>query len=165
MDDWDDERWRKEVADSFAAAHAAGANVDALAKATRYIQADVTDEGDLRKLLDASAGRVLIYFALPPSITEKACRALCAIGLPEGSRLVMEKPFGTGAESAQALNALVTQIVPEGHVRRGAHCLGMSTVRKGLGVGCANRIVEPVLNRDHVASVDVVFDETIGLEG
>src|SRR4051794_4878406 len=165
MEDWDDDRWRKEVADVFEQAGASGKSPDAVAKGTRYIQADVTAEADLRKLLDACQGQVLIYFALPPSITAKACRALCAIGLPEGSRLVMEKPFGTGVESAEALNELVTRIVPEDHVHRVDHFLGMSTVLNVIGVRFANRIIEPVLTRDHVASVDIVFDETLGLEG
>jgi glucose-6-phosphate 1-dehydrogenase len=164
-DDWDDERWRKRVTDSFAAAHASGGEVDAVAKAARYLQADATTEGDLRRILDACRGRVLIYFALPPAITEMACQALTGIELPEGTRLVMEKPFGTDAASAAALNELLAQLVPEDHVHRVDHFLGMSTVLNILGVRFANRIVEPLLNAEHVASVDIVFDESLGLEG
>lgn len=164
-EDWDDERWRKRVADSFAQSGESGPELDRVAKETRYLKADVTAEGDLRKLLDACEGRVVIYFALPPSVTERACEALTKIGLPDGSRLVMEKPFGTDAETAQKLNELVTKLVPEDHVHRVDHFLGMSTVLNVLGVRFANRIVEPVLGRDHVESVDIVFDETLGLEG
>jgi glucose-6-phosphate 1-dehydrogenase len=164
-EDWDDERWRKRVADSFGQSGASGPVVDSVAGETRYLQADVTAEGDLRKLLDACEGRVVIYFALPPSVTERACEALTRIGLPQGSRLVMEKPFGTDAKSAEALNELLTRLVPEDHVHRVDHFLGMSTVLNVLGVRFANRIVEPVLNRDHVESVDILFDETLGLEG
>jgi glucose-6-phosphate 1-dehydrogenase len=164
-EDWDDERWRKRVADSFEQSGETGPELDAVAKETRYLKADVTAEADLRKLLDACEGRVVIYFALPPSVTERACEALTKIGLPDGSRLVMEKPFGTDAESAQKLNELVTKLVPEDHVHRVDHFLGMATVLNVLGVRFANRIVEPVLNRDHVESVDILFDETLGLEG
>lgn len=164
-DDWGDDRWRKRVADSFAAAHASGAEVDAVAKGTRYLQADVTSEADLRTLLDACQGQVTVYFALPPPVTERACHALTAVGLPEGTRLVMEKPFGTDAASAEALNELLVQLVPEDHVHRVDHFLGMSTVLNILGVRFANRILEPVLNGQHVDSVDIVFDETLGLEG
>jgi glucose-6-phosphate 1-dehydrogenase len=41
----------------------------------------------------------------------------------------------------------------------------MSTVLNIMGLRLANRIVEPVLNAEHVESVDIVFDESLGLEG
>ena len=164
-EDWDDARWRSRVASSFGAADASGAEVDAVAGAARYIQADVTSEHDLRRLLEAAQGGLTIYFALPPAVTEKACRALKGVGLPTGTRLVMEKPFGTDAASAEALNELLAQLVPEDHVHRVDHFLGMSTVLNILGVRFANRILEPVLTAEHVESVDIVFDESLGLEG
>jgi glucose-6-phosphate 1-dehydrogenase len=165
MDDWDDERWRNVVAGSFAAADASGPDVDRVAREARYLQADVTSEDDLRKLLDACEGRVVIYFALPPAITERACEALTRLDLPDGTRLVMEKPFGTDAASAQALNDLLARLVPEDQVYRVDHFLGMSTVLNLVGVRFANRIFEPVLSSEHVDSVDIVFDESLGLEG
>jgi glucose-6-phosphate 1-dehydrogenase len=165
MEDWDDEHWRGRVRDSFAAGSATGPEVDAVAESARYMQADVTAEEDLRRLLDACGDAVVIYFALPPPITEKACAALTGIGLPDGARLVMEKPFGTDATSAQALNELVTSLVPEDHVHRVDHFLGMSTVLNIVGVRFANRIIEPVLSAEHVDSVDIVWDEDLGLEG
>ena len=163
--DWDDEHWRKRVADSFAAARAEGAAVDAVAKQARYIRADVTDAGELHRLLDACEGRPIVYFALPPAVTERACRALCELEMPDGARLAFEKPFGTDAASAEALNRLVARLAPEERVHRVDHFLGMSTVLNILGVRFANRILEPVLNNEHVQSVDVVFDESLGLEG
>jgi glucose-6-phosphate 1-dehydrogenase len=164
-DEWDDERWRSQVAESFSAAGAKGSAVDAVAKAARYLPADATDEGDLRKLLDACEGSPAIYFALPPAVTERSCEALTGIELPEHTRLVMEKPFGTDAASAIALNELLAQLVPEDQVFRVDHFLGMSTVLNILGVRFANRILEPVLTAEHVDGVDIVFDEQLGLEG
>jgi glucose-6-phosphate 1-dehydrogenase len=163
--DWDDKRWRERVAESFAAGGASGDSVDAVAESTRYVQADATAQSDWRKLLDACDGRVVAYFALPPVITERACRVLTGLQLPAGSRLVFEKPFGTDAASAEALNRLVTAIVPEDQVYRVDHFLGMSTVVNIAGVRFANRMFEPLLNAEHVESVDIVFDETLGLEG
>src|SRR5215210_5941036 len=65
MDEWDDDRWRGQVAESFAAADASGEEVDAVAGAARYLQADVTAEADLGRLLQACDGAPVIYFALP----------------------------------------------------------------------------------------------------
>ena len=165
VDDWDDERWRRRVAESLAAGDGGGAEADEVVRGTRYVRADVTSERDWRRLLDARDGDLVVYFALPPQVTERACRVLTGLGLPEGTRLAMEKPFGTDVASAQALNDLLAELVPEDHIHRVDHFLGMSTVLNLVGVRFANRMLEPVLNADHVASVDIVFDETLGLEG
>ena len=165
VDDWTDERWRSRVAESFAAAGATGERVGAVAKSTRYIKADVAAEGEWPRVLDACDGSVVIYFALPPAITERACQGLAGIELPPGTRLVFEKPFGTDATTAKALNRLVTRIVPEERVFRVDHFLGTSTVMNIAGLRFANRIFEPLMSAEHVESVDIVFDETLGLEG
>ena len=164
-DGWDDNRWRKRVADSFAAVDAGGPQVDTVLNGARYLEADVTVERDLRRLLDARQGRLVIFFALSPSVTAQACRVLCDIGLPEGTRLVLEKPFGTDAASAAALNDLLARLVPEDQVYRVDHYLGMATVLNIVGLRFANRMLESVLNAEHVQSVDIVFDETLALEG
>jgi glucose-6-phosphate 1-dehydrogenase len=162
-DDWDDERWRERVRTAFSAADASDA-VQRVAHETRYLRADVTHEHDLRQLLAACRGQVVIYFALPPAITAKACQTLTGIGVPEGTRLVVEKPFGTDAAAARELNGLLARLVPEDQVHRVDHFLGKSTVLNILGLRFANRIFEPLLNADHVASVDIVFDEDLALE-
>src|SRR5690242_8315304 len=141
IDDWDDQRWRKRVADSFASASASGPQVDAVEQGARYLPADVTAEEDLRRLLEACRGQVIIYFALPPSITVRACTALTRVDLPAGTRLVLEKPFGTDAASAEALNALLARLVPEDQIHRVDHFLGMSTVLNIMGLRFANRIL------------------------
>jgi glucose-6-phosphate 1-dehydrogenase len=164
-DGWDDNRWRQRVADSFAAANARGAQLDAVVRDARYLKADVTVEDDLRRLLDACQGRVAVFFALPPGVTVQACQALAGAELPEHTRLVLEKPFGTDAASAAALNDLLARLVPEDQVYRVDHYLGMSTVLNILGLRFANRMLESVLNGEHVQSVDIVFDESLALEG
>ena len=68
---WHDERWRTLMADTFTAAGARGAAVDAAVSGARYLQADVTDEQDLRRLLAACTGDVILYFALPPEVTRR----------------------------------------------------------------------------------------------
>ena len=105
-----------------------------------------------------------IYFALPPAVTEQACLALAECGVPEGTRLVMEKPFGSDLDSARELNRLLTRVVPEDHVHRVDHFLGKSTVLNLLGLRFANRIFEPVWNASHIDSIEIVYDENLGLE-
>ncbi|WP_432050227.1 glucose-6-phosphate dehydrogenase [Verrucosispora sp. NA02020] len=165
MDDWDDERWRRRVADSFASVDAQGPVEADVLRETRYVTADVTREEDLRGLLSGCAGPVVIFFALPPFVTARSAAALARIGVPPGTRLMLEKPFGVDRISARSLNELLATLVPEDQVHRIDHFLGKSTVLNLLGLRFANRIFEPVLNNTHVACVDIVFDETLGLEG
>ncbi|MFG2099940.1 glucose-6-phosphate dehydrogenase [Micromonospora echinaurantiaca] len=164
-EDWDDERWRRRVADAFATVGADGPRAAEVVRTSRYVSADVTCEEDLRRLLTVCRGRLVIFFALPPMITARAAAALARIGVPPGTRLMLEKPFGTDAVSARSLNGILARLVPEDQVHRIDHFLGKSTVVNILGLRFANRIFEPVLNSAHVACVDVVFDETLGLEG
>src|SRR5690554_6132803 len=108
-----EEDWRKRVADSFAAGGSSGPAVDRVLKETRYLQADVTDIGDLKQVLDACAGTPAIYFALPPSVTIAACAAMEKVDLPEGTVLALEKPFGSDLRTAETLNVQLQRLVPE----------------------------------------------------
>ncbi len=163
--DWSDERWQKRVADSFAAAGATGSRLTAVVEAARYVQADVTAPADLRRLLDGCRGELVVFFALPPAVTMRACRVLRDVGVPAGARLVLEKPFGTDAASAEELNEVLQQLVPEDRVHRVDHYLGMSTVLNIIGLRFANRFIESCLNGTSVAEVEIVFDESLALEG
>ena len=119
-----DQDWRARVADSFAAGGSTGADVEKVASETTYLQADVTDAGDLERVLAACTGVPAIYFALPPDVTIAACAAMEEVGLPEGTVLALEKPFGSDLRSAEALNAQLQRLVAENQVHRVDHFLG-----------------------------------------
>ncbi len=136
-----------------------------LVESTRYLTADATDPAALRDLLAQCTGVPVIYFALPPAVTARVCAALQEVDLPEGTRLALEKPFGFDEESARKLNAVIATLVPERQVFRIDHFLGKSTVLNILGLRLANRILEPIWNETSVERVEIVFDETLGLEG
>ncbi len=164
-EDWTDVHWRHIVRTSFSTMKAKGAAVDDLLKNTRYLSADVTKAGDLSRLLEACEGTPAIYFALPPAVAATACHALEKVELPPKTELALEKPFGTDRRSAIALNAQLAKLVPEDQVHRVDHFLGNSTVFNLLGLRFANRIFEPLWNADHIERVDVIYDETLALEG
>jgi len=143
----------------------AGRRVTDTARRSRYRNCDVTSVEELRALIEVCEGPPAIYFALPPAVTARACQALRLLDLPKGTVLAMEKPFGTGFEGARALNQLVGTLAPEDQVFRIDHFLGRSDVLNILGTRFANRLLEPVWNNQHVESIEVVYDETLGLEG
>ena len=47
----------------------------------------------------------MAYLALPAAVFASAVEALGGVGLPTGSRIVLEKPFGEDLDSAIRLNA------------------------------------------------------------
>ena len=165
FDEMTDDEWRARVADSFADGGATGARARAVSGETRYLQADVTNPDDLRRILANVTGVPALYFALPPKVTIAACAALRTVGVPKGTVLGLEKPFGTDLRSAEALNRKLVKLVPEKHVHRVDHFLGKSTVLNLLGLRFANRIFEQVWSSEHVERVDIRFDETLALEG
>ncbi|MET4096713.1 glucose-6-phosphate dehydrogenase [Arthrobacter sp. UYCu712] len=167
---WTQEQWLERVDASFADA---GSQADANGKrelkrirgTTSYIQLDVTADGELAGQLAQLEGPVAVYFALPPQISQKACEALTPEQVPPGTRLVMEKPFGSDQESARHLNKTLASLVPEDHIHRVDHFLGKATVLNVLGLRFANTFLEPVWNREHIEKVEIVFDEDLALEG
>ncbi|MEO6944197.1 MAG: glucose-6-phosphate dehydrogenase [Lacisediminihabitans sp.] len=163
--DWSNETWRALVKKSFDSATATGETAASLASSTEYIQGDVTDPGDLQKLVDACHGVPAIYFALPPAIVVKVCTALEKVTLPPGTVIALEKPFGTDEKSAQELNKQILKLVPEDQIHRVDHFLGRSTVFNLMGLRFANRIFEPLWNSEHIEKVDIVYDEQLALEG
>ena len=100
-----------------------------------------------------------------PGVALKGCEALESIDLPEGLILALEKPFGTDEASAASFNELLRRLVPEDQVYRIDHFLGRSTVLNVLGLRFANRVFEPVWSNEHIESVSIRYDETLGLEG
>lgn len=166
QDAWDDGEFRARCARRLAefAADVDGDVRDQLVSSLTYRQADVTDGTQLSYVLPGDDPCV-VYLALPNTIFAATCRALATAGLPAGSVLVVEKPFGTGLADARQLNELVTDVVPEDQVFRIDHFLAKQTVVNLLGLRFANRIFEPLWNCNHIESVDITFDETLGLEG
>ena len=157
-----DAAWRARVRKAFGDERSAAAS--AVAKATVFRQVDPTNAAELKALLAEIEGRAVLYFAVPPQVAQAACEALQPGDLPEGTILALEKPFGSDEESAHRLNEALRRILPENRIFRVDHFLGRSTVLNVLGIRFANRVFEPVWSAEHVESVVIRFDESLGLE-
>lgn len=131
----------------------------------RFDTVDATSADDLRRVIESASHTPIVYFALPPAITEKAVAALASIELPEGTRLAIEKPFARDRDSAASLNERLAALAPESCIHRVDHFLAKSTVVNLLGLRFANRIFEAVWNAEHIARIEIVYDETLALEG
>ena len=109
--------------------------------------------------------RRLFHLAIPPSAFEPTVTALGATGLAPGSRVIIEKPFGTDLASARALNQTVHAQFDESQVFRIDHFLGKESVDNILAFRFANGLFEPVWNRKHIAYVQIDVPETLSIEG
>lgn len=165
--DLDDDGYRQRATDALAehAGEVDEGHRGVLVERLRYVRGDVTDSEALREALVDDDAPVVAYLALPPSVFGDAIDALHEIGLPDGSRLVVEKPFGEDLEHAVALNERLHACLPEDAIFRIDHFLGHQTVRHLLSLRLANRAVEPIWNATHVERVEITWDETLALEG
>jgi glucose-6-phosphate 1-dehydrogenase len=157
-------QWAATVRAAFTSVGAAGPAVEHALAHTDYLVTDASSPADLEQLLAAAEGIPAVYFALPPSVTTAAIQALHQFELPQGIMLALEKPFGVDQHSAADLNRHLTSLVSEDQIFRVDHFLGKSTVLNILGLRFTNYLFEPLLNRDHVAGVEIVYDEHLGLE-
>lgn len=165
-DGWSDEDFRGWAAERLAR-HGRGVPegaLDAVVAAAQYRRVDATDPAAVARTV-AGDGPLAAYLALPPALFPAAVAALHDAGLPEGSRVVLEKPFGESLREAVELNRLLAETLPEEAVFRVDHFLAMSTVQNILGSRLANRLLEPVWNSTHIEEIEIVWDETVALEG
>ncbi|QGU07690.1 Glucose-6-phosphate 1-dehydrogenase [Corynebacterium occultum] len=160
-----DDNWSDTVTPAFASVDASGPAVDYTQQTTRFVQCDVTSIQDLSALLATLETPACLYFAIPPQVTMKALAVMAELELPQDLFLALEKPIGHDRDSAKHLNALVARLVSEDHIFRVDHFLGLPAVLNFVGLRFANQMLEPLMNRDHVESIEIVFDETLGLEG
>jgi glucose-6-phosphate 1-dehydrogenase len=165
-EDWDDERFRGWAA-GWLQREAEGVDASetaALVRSSRYQRLDLADPASVAACL-AGEGPVAVYLALPPAVFSTAVSALHRAGLPADSQVVLEKPFGEDLDSARALNRLLAELVDERHVFRVDHFLAMTTVRNVLGIRLANRVLEPIWNSAHIDEVEIIWEESLALEG
>src|SRR5690348_11153698 len=135
---WDDEEFRRHAADRLAehARDVPAEHREALVRSLRYRPADVGDAHDVAAVIGlAGNGPVAAYLALPPGLFAATVTALGEAGLPAGSRVALEKPFGESLADALELNELLARTAGsagEGAIFRVDHVLGMATVQNLL---------------------------------
>ncbi|MGH7042954.1 MAG: glucose-6-phosphate dehydrogenase [Acetobacteraceae bacterium] len=153
-----------------------------LADKMSYIQGDLTQPavyGKIATALEAAEkthgtmGNAIFYLAVADRFFGTVVEQLGEAKLsdegadgthPRWRRVVIEKPFGHGLDSARRLNTSIRKTLHEDQIYRIDHFLGKETVQNLMAFRFANGLFEPIWNRDRIDHVQITVAETVGVE-
>jgi glucose-6-phosphate 1-dehydrogenase len=133
----------------------------------KYVDGDYGDPATYDKLCAElrDSTRPLYYLAIPPSMFATVVEGLSKTGCLREPRVVVEKPFGRDLASALELSRILQSAFADRSIFRIDHFLGKEPVQNIYYTRFANSILEPLWNRNYIASVQVTMAEEFGMAG
>jgi glucose-6-phosphate 1-dehydrogenase len=164
---WSPERLRKRVTDGVERAGGVDDRraLQRLLGLLTYVRVDYDEPDTFAVLKEAlrNARRPAYYLAIPPELFGTVIERLGADGLAENARVIVEKPFGRDRTSARQLNRIARAAFPEDSIFRIDHFLAKEAIMNILYFRFANSVLEPIWNRNYIASVQLTLAEDFGV--
>jgi len=111
--------------------------------------------------------QILFYLSVPPQASKFIIEMLGLSGLSsrDGTKLLLEKPFGTDLENATQLVKYIDKYFTPEQVYRVDHYMAKEMVQNIIVFREGNSLFRKTWNKDFIESIEVVVSEKLSIEG
>ena len=125
----------------------------------------------LKSMVDGKDNVELIYYlALQPNLYEEAIHQIQEVDASMDciclltKKIVVEKPFGFDLDSAVRYNKILETAFEDKEIFRIDHYLGKEFMQNLLIMRFHNDIIRRIWDKDSIESIQIIFDETHGVD-